>query len=104
MNFVFLALLALSAPSMAAEFPCANMAKYGAIKAYKSETGTIQGSDGIQTVAVPTSARGNLISYLVTISDNNEDGETWEVDYTVVLREISTGKCQVLSTKKVAER
>lgn len=104
MKTTLLALLAFAftAPAFAENSPCANMAKSAAIRAYKAETGTIQGSEGIQYEALLVGVRGNNYNYLVSISDNNEDGETWEVDYSVVVQ--SAGACRVLSTKKVATR
>lgn len=98
-----IAMLSLAAPAQANEIPCANMAKYAAIRAYKAEVGEVQGSDGIQYSAVVTATRGNYISYLVTISENNEDGETWEVGYNVNLlwQQNAKPECKILSTKKI---
>jgi hypothetical protein len=94
-----LSLIAFFSPAFATEAsPCINMAKYGAIRAYKAEMGTIQGSDGIQYEATLTGTRGEFSSYLVAISDNNEDGESWTVNYTVVVRK--TQICSVVSVKK----
>jgi hypothetical protein len=81
------------------EAPCANFAKFGAIRAYKAEMGTIQGSDGIEYEATLTGTRGELSSYVVAISDNNEDGETWTVKYSVVVRK--TSACSVVSVKRI---
>lgn len=68
-----------------AGFACENYAKYSAIKAYKAEVGTVQGSDGIGYDATLIALRGDVSAYVVSISDNNEDGEYWTVDYQVVL-------------------
>jgi hypothetical protein len=97
-----IALLSLAASAQANEIPCANMAKYAAIRAYKAEVGEVQGSDGIQYSAVATATRGNYISYLVTISENNEDGESWEVGYNVNLlwQQNAKPECKILSVKK----
>lgn len=81
---------------------CANMAKYGAIRAYKAEVGTIQGSEGIQYDATLTGLRGEFASFLVSISDNNEDGETWTVNYSVVVRK-TENRCSVVSVTKQAQ-
>ncbi len=78
---------------------CANMAKFGAIRAYKAEVGTIQGSDGIQYEATLTGVRGEVASFLVSIYDNNEDGETWTVNYSVVVRK-SENRCSLVSVNK----
>jgi hypothetical protein len=93
-------LLALISTAFAQDSaPCANMAKYGAIRAYKAEVGTIQGSAGIQYTASLTGVRGDFASYVVAISDNNEDGETWTVNYTVVVRKTNQ-QCALISVKK----
>ena len=94
-TFITLALLGLgfSAESMA----CANFAKNAAIRAYFAEVGTVQGSEGIQYEATLLSSRNNIEAYLVAISDNNEDGEYWTVDYQVVLN--AQNNCKVISVK-----
>lgn len=101
-----IAMLTLAAPAQANEIPCANMAKYAAIRAYKSQVGEIQGSEGIQYSAKATAVRNNRITYLVTIAENNEDGEMWEFDYNVEIlwQENSKPECKILSTKKIAVR
>lgn len=76
--------------------PCINMAKYGAIRAYMSETGTVQGSEGIQYSARLVQQQGNVFDYQVTISDNNEDGETWDVEYEVKVQQRGN-TCKVIT-------
>lgn len=78
-------------------FACENYAKYGAIKAYKAEMGTVQGSDGIEYEATLVGLRNDISAYVVSISDNNEDGEYWTVDYSVVLNK----SCKILSVTKI---
>jgi len=87
--------------SAQAEGPCSNMAKYAAIRAYKAEMGTVQGSDGIDYSATLIAQRGEFAGYLVTISDNNEDGDRWEADYNVSVR---LKDCKVVLVRKAAER
>ncbi len=59
-----------------------------AIRRYKAEVGTVQGSEGVGHAAVllDQGAR-ETYHYRCTISDNNEDGKYWEVDYRVTVRE-----------------
>lgn len=98
--FALMMSLGFSSTVFAAKSPCAGFAKYGAIRAYKAEVGTIQGSEGIEYSATLKKQSGDEFTYLVTISDNNEDGETWDVDYIVTTRKLGTGKCKVLSVQK----
>lgn len=84
MKTIFTAMVfSASLASAGAAGTCANMAKFGAIRAYHSEMGVVQGSDGIQYSAELIDSDANNFSYRVTISDNNEDGDTWDVHYTV---------------------
>jgi len=101
-----IALLALSTPAQANEIPCANMAKYAAIRAYKAEVGEVQGSDGIQYSAFVTDVINGRITYLVSISENNEDGERWEFNYYVDLLwlEKADPQCQIQSVTKAVPR
>lgn len=78
---------------------CKNHAKYAAIKAYKAEMGTVQGSDGIECTETLLKKQGKLAKYKVTISDNNEDGETWDVDYLVQIHRGSA--CKILNVQKM---
>ena len=78
-----MAVIALSQLSLGETKLCENYAKYAAIRAYKSEVGTIQGSEGIEFSATLLKLKNEWVEYQVTISDNNEDGETWTVDYWV---------------------
>lgn len=96
-------LMMTSAAKAANEGPCANFAKSGAIRAYKAETGTIQGSNGIEYSAKLIGTRGDISDYLVTIADNNEDGESWEVDYAVKVKG-SNSSCKILAVKKIGAR
>lgn len=88
-----------AAPTSAPGF-CSNYAKSGAIRAYKAEMGTVQGSDGIQYTAKLATIIGDVASYVVSISDNNEDGERWTVDYSVQVQRQGTA-CKVLHVKKL---
>lgn len=89
----------LTSVAFAGEGPCANKAKYEAIRHYKAESGTIQGSDGPQYSAVLIKANGNVYDYEVTIADNNEDGDYWEVDYKVRVQEKNRA-CKTIFVKK----
>jgi len=75
---------------------CLNMAKYYAIKAYHSEMGTVQGSDGISYMANLLEEVGSQLKFVVTIQDNNEDGESWIVDYLVTI-DNSAQNCRKVS-------
>jgi hypothetical protein len=81
--------------------PCANYAKYAAIKAYKAEVGSIQGSDGIEYTATLLKKQGQLVEYKVAISDNNEDGETWTFDYWVQLEKQPNSVCKIIKVRKI---
>ena len=70
---------------------------------YKAAAGTIQGSDGIQYLATVLGTQGEFISYLVEISDNNEDGDRWTVSYSIVIKTVGEA-CQVFSSKKLEEK
>ncbi|KHD88131.1 MAG: hypothetical protein OM95_10160 [Bdellovibrio sp. ArHS] len=83
--------------------PCENYAKAAAIRKYKADSGVIQGSQGIQYWAVQEAGWNNPYLYTVTIADNNEDGEFWEVDYEVTIQE-NHGRCKTVSVKEVASR
>lgn len=79
---------------------CDNYAKYGAIRAYISEVGVVQGSEGIQyEIKEKLKAKSPFYNYIVSISDNNEDGDVWTVDYFVMTKKID-GDCQVLKVKR----
>jgi hypothetical protein len=101
-----IALLSVAVPAQANEIPCANMAKYAAIRAYKAEVGEVQGSDGMQYSAFATSVNNGRITYLVSISENNEDGESWEFGYYVDLRwrEKASPQCKIISVTKAVAR
>ncbi|MBX3040774.1 MAG: hypothetical protein KF789_08730 [Bdellovibrionaceae bacterium] len=83
--------------------PCANYAKYGALRVYHATMGTVQGSDGAQADARHLNSHGDEHSYVVTISDNNEDGEGWEADYGVRVRGFNQ-QCQVVFVKELSKR
>lgn len=104
-KFVMMVLLlsgSVSSLAFGATNPCKNYAKNAAIRAYKSETGTIQGSDGIKYVATQVKNSGQFFEFQVTISDNNEDGETWNVDYLVQLQRNAT--CKVVKVQKLKSK
>jgi hypothetical protein len=89
------------------EGPCSGYAKSAAIRAYKAETKTVQGSRGIEYIARLVDTKPESLTYLVTIADNNEDGDTWQFDYLVDVTPIEASvplKCKVLKTKKIAVR
>lgn len=97
-NLVLIALtLGFSASALARQCD-ENYAKYGALRVYHSETGLVQGSDGPEAVAAQIYSKGDFSKYNVAITDNNEDGDVWEVSYAVTLRQVGD-KCQVLKVK-----
>ena len=103
LTIILFSILIYSSHATASEGPCANMAKREAIRRYKAENGTIQGSDGIGYTAQLLKHNANILDYVVTISDNNEDGEYWEVDYYVRL-DGRTQACKIMAVKKGAVR
>ncbi len=78
---------------------CENLAKTVSLATYTKDAGTIQGSNGPEAISTLLSVRGDYESYLIEISDNNEDGETWVVRYQVTARKVA-GACQIISIKK----
>lgn len=93
----------LSAYSFAST-ECVNKAKYYAIQTYHAEMGTVQGSDGISYDAkLLNSAKKSILNYLVSIQDNNEDGETWVAEYKVIINN-KNGDCQKKSVKQIMVR
>lgn len=90
-----------AAAAYAAQDTCVQYAKYGAIKVYKSEVGEVQGSNGMEHSAEfrAYNPRTGVYTYLVTISDNNEDGDTWDVNYEVEVKRSIRG-CRVVSVKR----
>lgn len=81
---------------------CAGHAKYGALKAYHAEMGTVQGSQGAEHTAllVDNIVSANQASYLVSVTDSNEDNDVWTANYLVQVSEIQS-KCKVNSVKKI---
>jgi hypothetical protein len=100
-NFIILIGLVFSQFAFGSEKPCANYAKYAAIRAYKAETGSIQGSDGLHVSAKWIKTQNQILDYAVRISDNNEDGETWDVDYWVQIQKMNSS-CKILKVKKIS--
>ena len=98
---LFIAALAISSSVFALEQgPCANFAKAAAIRVYKASVGTVQGSDGIQyEIKKKLQAKLPFYNYIVSISDNNEDGEFWSVDYFVMTKKVKNS-CKVLKVKE----
>lgn len=83
---------------------CENYAKYFSIRDYKKNLGSVQGSDGMQyeseLISVTTFPDGDEYLYEVSISEKNEDGEYWTVNYEVLLEhDPSTQKCSLLKLK-----
>lgn len=81
---------------------CENMAKSGAIRAYKGEVGEIQGSEGIQYSAELVQTDGQDSQYKVSITDNNEDGDVWTIEYLVTVSD-TPAKCNVVKVVKLTE-
>lgn len=79
---------------------CSNYAKAAAIRLYKATVGTVQGSEGIQyEIKQKLKARKPFHNYIVSITDNNEDGEVWTLDYFVMTKK-ENGKCLILKVKE----
>ncbi len=95
------ALLALTTSvSASISGPCSGHAKSAAIRAYKAQMGTVQGSDGIEyEIKEKLKAKLPFHNYVVTIFDNNEDGDTWSVDYFVMTK-LEGQTCKVLKVKE----
>jgi hypothetical protein len=98
MKTVLSLVLLISSSMTLAAGPCENKAKYGAIRAYKAEVGTIQGSNGVETKADLVQERNGAYSYIVSVMDNNEDGEYWTLDYAVVVK---GQDCKIVSVRKI---
>ncbi len=97
--FLAVVLMVLSVPVLAEQDRCVNYAKYGAIRAYKAEMGTVQGSHGIEYVAELKGTQGVFSDYVVSIYDDNEDGDTWQVDYAVRTETLAKS-CKLIFVKK----
>ena len=92
--------LSATAFAQSAATDCSNFAKAAASRAYKASVGTIQGSEGIQyEIKEKLVAKLPFHNYVISITDNNEDGDTWTVDYFVMTKKVND-KCQVLKVKE----
>lgn len=82
-------------------YKCENYAKGAAIRAYKAEVGTIQGSEGMEYNArkLRTDDEGNIF-FRVHITEGNEDGESWTFNYLVK----TSDSCRILLVKKLSEQ
>jgi hypothetical protein len=98
-----LSTVTFTAVAEASSAPCANFAKYGAIREYRKDVPQGQGSTDMRYGAELVRSTGQNYEYLVTILDSDEDAETWEVDYSVLVRRAGSA-CKVLSVKQVATR
>jgi hypothetical protein len=99
MKFALLITLFISSVAQAS---CEGKATNYAVRAYEAE-GPVQGSEGMEHETKLVSNRQGILDYLVTIWDNNEDGEAWEVDYQVVV-DNKTGACKKVLVKMIATR
>jgi hypothetical protein len=90
-------------PLAAKEGPCANFAKSGAIRAYKKQTGVVQGSPGISYSAKLVKTLGAISDYVVSISDSNEDNENWVIDYSVKVQDLGSNLCKILLVKQLGD-
>lgn len=81
---------------------CSNYAKYQAIRKYKADTGTVQGSDGIEYSAQLLKETSTQYEFVVEISDNNEDGEYWTLAYTVTLEKKTCKKVSISEPEVVS--
>lgn len=94
-------------PCLANSKTCENYGKFGAIRAYKSEVGTVQGSEGISYEVIQTlKSEDPFYNFIVAITDNNEDGDVWTVNYLVKTKKLNKkGKqvCKVISAVRHEE-
>lgn len=107
MKFLMTALIALAPAFAFAGETCENYAKYFAIRDYKKNVGDVQGSDGMQIesemISVGTYPDGDEYLYTVSISENNEDGDYWTVNYEITLEHKKAAqKCTLLKLKSEA--
>ena len=102
-NLLFVFGLSVLSMQVFAIEDCSNKAKYYATKVYHAQMGAVQGSDGIEREARLVSERGDILNYVVTLSDNNDEGEAWEVDYRVSI-DNSAGECTKRYVRKIAAR
>ena len=103
MKFLVLALsLSFSGTAFAAGDLCSNFAQYFAIREYKNEMGTVQGSEGIGYSAELVKVQGAERTFEVAINDNNEDGDAWTVTYEVVVKKNTENqKCSLVSIENL---
>lgn len=99
MKFALIISLFISSVAYAS---CDSKATNYAVRAYEAQ-GPVQGSEGMEHETKLISSRQGILDYVVTIWDNNEDGETWEVDYQVVV-DNKTGSCKKVLVKLIASR
>lgn len=93
-------ILGFGASALASDGPCANYAKYGAIRAYKAEFGTIQGSE-MEYEAELIQENDGVLSYLVSIYDHNEDGEYWTMEYDVDVTRVNRNRsCKLVKVTR----
>jgi hypothetical protein len=98
-----LALLMTLFISAVAHASCESKATNYAVRVYEAAIGPVQGSEGMEHETKLVSTRQGILDYLVTIWDNNEDGEIWEVEYQVVV-DNKTGACRKVLVKMIATR
>ncbi len=91
----FVGLLMLSGPVLGAE-ECSEGAKDMALHLYEHNASTIQGSDPKASVKVH-SRLGKTTTYLVTLEDGNDEGETWTVKYSVRTK---NSRCRIKSIRE----
>jgi len=84
---------------------CEGFAKAAAIRSYKAEMGTVQGSEGSEGIEYGAKIMDNVnpdsAIYIVDIFDNNEDGDTWTVNYLVEVKKNAQQKCIASPAKKI---
>lgn len=97
-------LLSFSATFSYAAEKCEGYAKYFAIRDYKANTGVVQGSEGIDYQSELISSLNDEHTFKVAITDNNEDGQYWTMNYEVVVKEIpNSQKCSLEKMKSEVE-
>lgn len=95
--------LVISNTLFANTLECSGVAMQKAMAKYVVESGTIQGSDGAQvSVELALKAKSPFHNYIVSIYDNNEDGETWTV-YYFVMSKFENNSCKVLKVVQTEE-
>ena len=94
---LFLAAFLLANPVMANPVdPCSKQATRAALKAYFA-MGTIPRDEAVPSHRL-LSIENGVAEFTITINGNNEDGDTWSINYRVAAN--INNACKVLSVRK----